>query len=234
VRSLLPDKRKKGAVLADWRFIPSAELGGDTFGYDWLDDDHFAFYLIDVSGHGVGPALLSVSALNSLRSQSLPQTDFRRPEQVLAALNRAFQMDQQNGLYFTIWYGIYHKPSRRIDFAGGGHPPALLLTGPVPEQAELKVLESQGPMIGADLDMEYPSSSCDVGESAVFYLYSDGVYEIEQTSGTMWPWGEFLDFMRTSLPSGDSKMDELARHARTLSGSEEFKDDFSIVELRFV
>ena len=83
VRSLLPDKLKKGDIRTDWRFVPSAELGGDSFGYHWLDDDHFAFYLLDVSGHGVGSALLSVSAMNALRSQALPQTDFRVPGQVL-------------------------------------------------------------------------------------------------------------------------------------------------------
>ena len=49
--------------------------------------------------------------MNALRSQALPQTDFREPGQVLAALNNAFQMDQQNGLFFTIWYGVYHKPT---------------------------------------------------------------------------------------------------------------------------
>ncbi len=84
VQSLLPEKLKKGAIRTDWRFVPSAELGGDSFGYHWLDDDHFAFYLLDVSGHGVGSALLSVSAMNALRSQALPQTDFRQPGQVLA------------------------------------------------------------------------------------------------------------------------------------------------------
>ena len=130
VQSLLPDKLKKGPIKTDWRFVPSAELGGDSFGYHWLDDDHFAFYLLDVSGHGVGAALLSVSAMNALRSQALPNTDFRQPSQVLFALNNAFQMDQQNGLYFTIWYGVFHKPTRRVDYSGGGHPPALLLGGP--------------------------------------------------------------------------------------------------------
>ena len=137
VRSILPDKLKKGKIITDWRFIPSAELGGDSFGYHWLDDDHFAFYLLDVSGHGVGSALLSVSAMNALRSQALPQTDFRLPGQVLSALNNAFQMDQQNGLFFTIWYGVYHKPTRRIDYSGGGHPPALLFNGPSAGQTEL-------------------------------------------------------------------------------------------------
>ena len=121
-----PTSSRKASFGTDWRFIPSAELGGDSFGYHWLDDEHFAFYLLDVSGHGVGSALLSVSAMNALRSQALPQTDFRLPGQVLGALNNAFQMDQQNGLFFTIWYGVYHKPTRRLDFSGGGHPPGLL------------------------------------------------------------------------------------------------------------
>ena len=155
VQSLLPDKLKKGDIRTDWRFVPSAELGGDSFGYHWLDDDHFAFYLLDVSGHGVGSALLSVSAMNALRSQALPQTDFRVPGQVLAALNNAFQMEQQNGLYFTIWYGVYHKPTRRIDYSGGGHPPALLFNGASAEEAALEVLEARGPMIGAVPDLEF-------------------------------------------------------------------------------
>ena len=233
VQSLLPEKLKRGPVRTDWRFIPSSQLSGDTFGYGWIDDDHLALYLLDVSGHGVGPALLSVSALNAVRSQSLPQTDFREPTQVLAALNRAFQMDQQNGLYFTIWYGIYHQPSRTIRYSGGGHPPALLLTGPTPEQAEMKILDSQGPMTGAFLDFEYPTQSCPVEDFGNLYIFSDGVYEIEQTDKQMWPFSEFLTFMSQPPPAGESKMDQLIRHARTVGGSEEFADDFSIIEVRF-
>jgi sigma-B regulation protein RsbU (phosphoserine phosphatase) len=235
VRSLLPEKRAKGEIRADWRFIPSTDLGGDSFGYDWLDDDHFAFYLLDVSGHGVGSALLSVSALNALRSQSLPQTDFRQPGQVLDALNRAFQMDQQNGLYFTIWYGIYQKSARRIDYSGGGHPPALLMTGPDAERATQKVLSSQGPMIGADPDMTYPTESCPVDQFARLYLFSDGVYEIEQTNGLMWPFHDFLAFMGSKPQPGepDSTMDRLIGQTIRLGGTEEYQDDFSIVEFHF-
>ena len=54
VCSLLPEPIKEGPVRVDWRFVPSTQLGGDSFGYHWLDDEHFAVYLLDVSGHGVG------------------------------------------------------------------------------------------------------------------------------------------------------------------------------------
>src|SRR5207249_2695454 len=92
VKSLLPaplDDRLK----AQWRFQPSAELGGDAFGYHWLGQDQLAIYLLDVSGHGVGAALLSVSVLNGIRAESLAGADFRDPSSVLRQLNRVFQMD---------------------------------------------------------------------------------------------------------------------------------------------
>ncbi|WP_435011822.1 SpoIIE family protein phosphatase (plasmid) [Tundrisphaera lichenicola] len=232
VYSLLPDKLKKGDIRTDWRFIPSAELGGDSFGYDWIDEDHFAFYLLDVSGHGVGAALLSVSALNALRSQSLPQTDFRHPDQVLTALNKAFPMEQQNGLFFTIWYGIYHRPTRRLDYAGGGHPPALLLTGPDAATAKQIALESQGPMVGAVGDLEFAMSTVQVESYGLLSLYSDGAFEVERPDGTPWAFGDFIDFMekvpRTPEQTG---MDGLIRFARELKGVDEFVDDLSMVEI---
>ena len=234
VKSLLPEKLQKGPVTTDWRFVPSAELGGDSFGYDWVDPDHFAFYLLDVSGHGVGSALLSVSALNALRSQSLPQTDFRDPGRVLTALNKAFQMDQQNGLFFTIWYGIYHRPTRRLDYSGGGHPPALLLTGPDPDHCELLSLDSNGPMVGAVGDLEYATSTCQIGGSGFLSLYSDGAFEIELSADKTWPFADFVAFMETAMRGeGASAMDPLIAHARSLQGKDEFVDDLSMVEFRF-
>ena len=234
VFSLLPDKLKKGDIRTDWRFIPSAELGGDSFGYDWVDEDHFAFYLLDVSGHGVGAALLSVSALNALRSQSLPQANFRDPGQVLTALNKAFQMDTQNGLFFTIWYGIYHRPTRRLDYSGGGHPPALLLTGPDAASARQLELESGGPMVGAVPDLEFSTSTCQVESFGLLSLYSDGAFEVERPDGSTWPFGDFVSFMGgVPRTPEDPGMDRLIRHAREMKGSDEFADDFSIVEVRF-
>ena len=64
VLSLLPAPISSGPVHVDWHFQPSAQLGGDAFGYYWLDPGTFIFYLMDVSGHGVGPAMHSVTVMN--------------------------------------------------------------------------------------------------------------------------------------------------------------------------
>ena len=114
VRTILPQPITEGTIRTDWRFVPSTSLGGDAFGYHWVDEDHFAIYLIDVSGHGVGAALLSVSVMNVLRSQTLPGVDFKKPEQILEALNIAFPGEENNDMFFMIWYGVYKISTRKL------------------------------------------------------------------------------------------------------------------------
>ncbi len=124
VFSLLPEPVTQGDIRIDWRLVPSKALGGDSLGYHWVDDYHLAIYLVDVCGHGVGAALHSLSVINVLRSQSLPDTDFLSPREVLTGLNRMFPMEKHNGMFFTIWYGVYEKSSSNLTYAGAGHPPA--------------------------------------------------------------------------------------------------------------
>src|SRR5579871_2291847 len=81
IMSILPERRAADPAT-DWLLLPSTELGGDSFGYHDIDPDHIALYLLDVCGHGVGAALLSVTAINVLRSAALPATDFRDPAAV--------------------------------------------------------------------------------------------------------------------------------------------------------
>jgi sigma-B regulation protein RsbU (phosphoserine phosphatase) len=142
VKNMLPEPINEGLVKTDWRFIPSTSLGGDAFGYHWIDGDHFAIYLLDVSGHGVGAALLSVSVMNALRSQTLPQTDFKDSKQVLESLNIAFPSEENNDMFFTIWYGVYNKRTRELRYASGGHPPALLLSDKIAGKSEATLLRT--------------------------------------------------------------------------------------------
>lgn len=231
VRSLLPPPQDIGSIQADWRFIPSAELGGDAFGYHSLDDEHVAVYLLDVCGHGVGAALLSVSALNAVRSEALPQTDFHDPGAVLAALNRAFPMERQNDMFFTIWYGVYNTRTRRIRWAGGGHPPALLI--PPGEGVSTSLLESDGPLIGAVDGLEFDSREVAVPAGSRLFVYSDGAFEMSRPDGSMWAFEDFLATLAAAPEGPENRMDKLVTFARTLTGRNDFSDDFSMIELLF-
>ena len=107
---------------------PPRTVPEDCFDYYWIDDDHLLVYLIDVSGHGLEPALLSVSVHNMLRSGSLTTQTLLAPEAVLAELNRLFQMEQQRDHCFTARYGVYEKSTRTLRYANAGAPPAYAFT----------------------------------------------------------------------------------------------------------
>lgn len=232
VTSLLPERISTSSVVTDWRFIPSAFLGGDSFGYHWIDEDHFACYLLDVCGHGVKSALMSVSAMNVLRAQSLPNCDFRDAGQVISALNNAFLMEKHNQMYFTIWYGVYHRGTRQLNYSGAGHPPALLISGPPEAPTSCQELESSGPLNGMIEDLPYDGQSVSVEEGARLYLYSDGVCELHRPDGSMWTFPEFTETMAQPLASGESALDRIQVVGRRIQCDQPFLDDFSILEMK--
>ena len=176
VQSLLPAPLTTGSIRIDWQFVPSTQLAGDMFGYHWIDKKHFAIYLLDVSGHGVGSALLAVSA----GERAGLQLDARRrpratPARSSRKLNDMFQMDRQDGKYFTIWYGVYKPATRTLAYCNAGHPPALLLSG-----GTVHSLEADAPAVGMMPDMPYDTRTVTVAEGARLLVYSDGIMEIEQ------------------------------------------------------
>ena len=120
VQSLLPAPMTDPLAI-DWRYVPCADLAGDSLGFHTLDDEHVAIYLLDVTGHGLASALLGVTVMNVLRAKSLPNTDFRKPGEVLGALNEAFPMENQNNNCFSIWYAMLHLPTRTLRWRSEEH-----------------------------------------------------------------------------------------------------------------
>ena len=183
-------------------------------------------------GHGVGASLLSVTAINVIRSGSLPKTDFRDPGAVLSALNTAFPMEKQNNMYFTIWYGVYHAPTRTLRHASGGHPPSLLL---VPDGAGGQTchrLRVPGLIVGAMDDLVYNSQTCDVPPGSRLLVLCDGCYEVTCPDGRMLEFDEFTSFMQENGAHPDG-LDRLESWIRGLNGPGPLDDDFSIVRILF-
>ncbi len=226
VISLLPEPINNKGLKSVWRYIPSAQLGGDAFGYHWLDDNHFAIYLLDVCGHGVGSALLSVSAISMLRSQILSNTDFKDPASVASALNNAFQMSDHNGLYFTLWYGVFNITTRELKYISGGHPPAILLFSGGSQQ-----LMNENFIIGGLPDFEYTSSSTILPLNSDIYVFSDGVYEIEKPDQSYWSLSELEEFISQNKSSDGSEIDQLLNFVKALSNKDILDDDFSMLKL---
>lgn len=226
VRSLLPAPLTDGPARTDWRFVPSESLGGDAFGYHWLDDRRLAIYLLDVCGHGVGPALLGVSAMNVIHSGAIPGRDTGEPGAVMEGLNELFPMERHNEMFFTVWYGILDVQTGSLRWSGGAHPPAVLIA----PDGSLTRLDSQGLMIGAATGVPYDTDEITMQPGSRLLLYSDGIFELERPGGSIATLDDYLQAVETK-PNQD--LDAMLAHARIVQASDSFKDDVSVLELRF-
>lgn len=230
VHSLLPAPIVTGPVSAQWRFVPSAQLGGDAFGYYWLDPATFVFYLVDVSGHGVGSAMHSVSVLNVLRQRALPNVDFKNPAEVLASLNDRFPTDEHNGLYFTMWYGVYNTDTRTLSYGTAGHGPAILVPA---DKHETQPLGMSAMMIGMMPDQTYEVARTTLPPGSTLFVFSDGAYEIVTKSGERTDIEEFLPLLTAPTVPGTTEPERVYQAIKQVAKAGPLDDDFSLMALTF-
>jgi len=224
VASILPGDLD-GPVRVRSRYLPAREIGGDSFGYSWIDDDHFIVYLIDVSGHGVESALLSVSIHNMLRSRSMPAATLLSPDEVMVELNTMFGMERHDDHYFAMWYGVYQPSTRLMRYAAAGHPPALALTdrdGVVSATA----LGGASVPIGVLADSVYTADTYQVPAGARILLFSDGVL------GDRLSIAEFTELCEEVSAGPDWSPASLIARLRATADAT-FDDDCALVQLTF-
>jgi sigma-B regulation protein RsbU (phosphoserine phosphatase) len=232
VQSLLPDPMTE-PITIEAKFIPSRQLGGDCFDYNWLDADYLAIYLLDVAGHGLRAALPSVAVLNLLRSRTLPNIDYYKPSDVLRSLNTTFQMSYQNDKYFTIWYGVYNRISRQLVYASAGHPPAVLISQSPASTAKIQRLKTPGMPVGMFPDAPYVDNCCDVEDLSTLYIFSDGVYEIHQPDGNIWGLDPFIDLLAAYNGASADQLELVLNYIQNLNAKAVFDDDWSLLKVNF-
>jgi len=227
--SLFPRPLVKGPVRADWRMTASAHLGGDGLGYHWLDPEHFAFYLLDVSGHGVKSALLSVSILHVLRTCGLANVDCSDPGAVLSALNQTYLARRQSELYFTIWYGVLNVQTRQLRYSAGGHPPAIVRS---PNGENLR-LTANAPPVGCFSDVEFPSDEISLAVPTNIYVFSDGMFDMQRREGAR-ALDSLVEFLLEPSATDGRSVEEVRQRAMELLDGRPLPDDCSILKLSLV
>jgi sigma-B regulation protein RsbU (phosphoserine phosphatase) len=231
VHSLLPEKLQLGQIVTDYQFISSSQLGGDMLGYHWLDGKEgarLAMYLLDVSGHGVGASLLSVSVLNTIRRQTFSGVAFENPAAVLSGLNLAFPIEENHGRLITAWYGVYHPQSRLLEYASAGSPPAIVLN----PSDDPKLLGHSDPVLGFDPDVKYGSDQLEIAPGTRLWLYSDGAFELRSAEGQMLGI-EGLTALLAEAVAAPRGVEYVTQKLRAFQGRENFDDDLSLLEVTF-
>jgi len=195
-KSLLPTNVNYGEILdVAWRFQPCDKIGGDIFNIIQLDDDHWAFYIIDVAGHGVPAAMVAVTVYQYLQPQSgnlIKRTgsssdnlEIQRPAQVLEFLDREYPFERFNN-FFTMNYVVLNIKTGTLVSSSAGHPPPIILR----PDGTLIMLKKGGRPIGTidlristDEPIVYEEDQEQIGGEDKLLFYTDGVYEYQDDQG---------------------------------------------------
>ena len=184
-----------------------------------------------MSGHGIEAALFSVTLMNMLKTQVLPEADFYEPASVLDRLNASFKMEEQNNLFFTAWYGVWDHLARQLVYASAGSPPAILV---LPD-GSTEELSTSGMIVGVAEDAHYDSAKAEVPKGSGLYVFSDGIYEFRARDGSIFGMERFAKALVgiASEPRGERRtLDRILDLTKAESSSRRFPDDVSILELR--
>jgi sigma-B regulation protein RsbU (phosphoserine phosphatase) len=171
----------------DWMVLPSSFLAGDNLNYFMMQERYLIFYHLDVAGHGIPSALLSVT-LNHLLSPQPgspmvrfdPHLELKRivpPVDVVSELNRRFQ--PQGDGYFTMIYGVLDTKTREIRFCQAGHPSPLQIS----RNGTINSVGDGGFPVGLWPDMTYEETTTTLNPGDRLLLYSDGVLECTNPEG---------------------------------------------------
>lgn len=182
-RSLLPQTLPEVESLEfAARFVPSERVGGDLYNALQISEDTVMFYLLDVSGHGISSAMVTVSLYQSLSLQTgqivkqrcavPPYYRIPSPAEVLTFLDREFPFDRFDK-FFTINYLLLNVRSGRMRYSSAGHPAPLLVRA----DGSWRLLDAGGPIVGVDGITPFDEGEVQLLAGDRIYLYSDGITE---------------------------------------------------------
>ena len=239
-RALLPSKSPAiDGFEFRWVFEPCDELAGDGLNVIPLDDRYVAFYMLDVTGHGLPAALLSVTLsrlLSPLGDESIlfsadggEEARIASPSRVLERLNHRLPFDPSTAQFFTIFYGILDRRTLEVNYASAGHPPGIIVS----KSGDPRVLEATGFPVGIVPEPSYTNRAVQLAPGDRLVVYTDGLTEAENGEDE-----EFGPKRLLRLLDGTAKeplkasLESVVSAVEEWSGSRSFPDDLSMLALQ--
>jgi len=245
-KSLLPHQIDSAENLAvAWEFEPCEHMGGDIFNMFQLDDAHWGIYVLDVSGHGVQAAMVTVSVsqflqpnsghLFSTKSQkSAASSELRTPAEVLAALDIEFPFERFNN-FFTITYMIIDTKTGDLTYSNAGHPHSIMLR----KDGKMELLQKGGPAIGigdfhllGGQEIRYREGQLQIHPGDKLFVYTDGITEYQNPAGEFFGTDRFYETINAL--QGQPVADIVARSIKSLMDFGNFakpQDDITLLGL---
>jgi phosphoserine phosphatase RsbU/P len=216
------------------------DVGGDSLNVLSLDDDHLAVYILDVAGHGVAAALLSVTLTYMLSAapersflyQADPdhpgQYSITPPAEVVARLNGQFLPNAPISRYFTMLYGILNKQTAKFRYVAAGHLGPIHCSG----RSAASVGETTGIPVGLLATATYEEHTVTLARGDRLYMVTDGIIEAENAAEQEFGVERLLEALEAGRHSSlDASLTSVMNRVEDWSGHKGAADDSSILAI---
>jgi len=150
---------------------PAKAVGGDFYDYFELNDTEVGFFIGDVCGKGIPAAIFMASARSSIKSQAVSGAS---PAEIMGIANHLIARDAKHGMFVTVFYSIYHRPTRELHFTNAGHTLPYLYRA---SQGTCASLFNTNFPLGVFEPFTYQESAIQLEPGDKLILYTDGVTE---------------------------------------------------------
>ncbi len=212
------------------RYVPFSNIGGDFYRFIDAGENKIGILVIDVSGHGLSAALISVMA-NTIIS-SFPQTVLEKPGQFFTRMNRNL-LGRLGGNFITATYVVINHVDRTIMYANAGHPSAMLYRN---KEKQFKHLTASGPLLGVWEEPEFSVYQAEYHPGDRLLLFTDGL--LEHYTGdqvTILDEKEFAGIIYDKIGDNPEKLPETIIHTiMKYSGNTEFDDDVTLLLVEMI
>ena len=182
-QSLQPDLPPEFPHTVDFEIaainLAARHVGGDFYDYWIMDDKHMAFMLGDVSGKGIPAAMFMGVSRTTIRMVANRE---RCPENILKQVNESLIKDNHQGLFLTLFLGVYNIDTGVLRYANAGHQSAILKRSGQPSKL---VADATGTILGTLPEAQWTQDTIQLELGDHFVLYTDGLSEAHSEDGTM-------------------------------------------------
>jgi phosphoserine phosphatase RsbU/P len=207
-----------GNVHVIGHFEPASECGGDWWNYSEVGDKIY-LWIGDATGHGA-PAALITSAARSAAA-IIESLDGMTPGRAMEILNRAIHETSKGKINMTFFLASLDKNTGEFIYANASHDPPFLIRRPkdrpVAKKDLLPLMDVNGLRLGEKLGSKYEEASVklELGDSVV--LYTDGILDLEDSTGKKWGERTFLKTIVEASSGGQSLHDRMSFLRRSIT-----------------
>jgi len=211
------------------RCQPAREVGGDYYDFLELPQGRLGIAVGDVSGKGIGAALMMASLEASLRGQASVGHDLA---ELVKRVNSLVYEASSASRYATFFYAEYDPQSRQLFYVNAGHSPPVVLRQSA-AACQVFRLETGGPVIGLLQQGRYQQGSFPLKPGDLIVLFTDGVSESMNARNEEWGEDRLIEFAKTcyGIPASEAMTRILAAAEAFAAGAPQH-DDMTLVVLR--